>query len=402
MLDGDPWKEEIQKDKNLKGIVDNLRNGWNSWAGGEDGAAIAGGNPQKTEKGRTDWNPKLPFKIDITTHFDENWFKRKYKSGILNGIVNAVKTQAMKRSVGTAAQSSMSGHVYNADTMEPGDKRKLDSIQWKMTNKVAKDYITYLLGWSRKKEAERKDDKSKTIEPTSKLSPDTGVGSSFAKKALGGRGILGRLRQKLFAGGQANNKISVAFQVADWRDGWKIVDEKTGEVISTGEEGNDGKDEGKGGGEAGKGGSGSGKGGGAAGSGAGGGKGTGGNGAGGKAANLDGKELKNLMTLLQRVIRLEDEVGVGPGSKGQNVKNNDADKDAKNGNKSDTNTKDTNTNKDMGGDKEVKPTNESLLNDPFFDREFLEDTEQFEKVREACEGVRGVNALVDDFIQNLV
>ena len=118
---------------------------------------------------------------------------------------------------------------------------------------------------------------------------------------------------------------------------------------------------------------------------------------------MDGKELNNLMTLLQRVIRLEDEVGVGPGSKGQNAKNNDADKnnkeknnadkDAKNGNKSDTNTKDTNTNKEKVA--------ESFINDPFLE-EFLEDTEHFEKVREACEGVRGVNALVDDFIQNLV
>lgn len=43
----------------------------------------------------------------------------------------------------------MAGHEYKADEMLPQDKRKLDSIKWKMTNKVAKDFITYLLGWSR-------------------------------------------------------------------------------------------------------------------------------------------------------------------------------------------------------------------------------------------------------------
>ena len=35
--------------------------------------------------------------------------------------------------------------------MEDSDKRKLDSLQWKMTNKVAKDFISMLLGWSREK-----------------------------------------------------------------------------------------------------------------------------------------------------------------------------------------------------------------------------------------------------------
>ena len=363
------------------------------------------------KEGNKDWNPKLPFQITIETSFDEKWYTHKFKSGLINAAIRAVKTQAMKRSVGTAAQSSMSGHQYTQDEMLPADKRKLDSIRWKMTNAVTKDYIKYLLGWSRKKVALKQKDGKIVPDPSAAaLKMDTGLGEKFAKNAMGGRGILGRLRQKLFAGGTDSNKISVAFQLADPNDGWKIVDEKTGETIKTGEEGKDGKDGkdggkegGKGGAGAGKGGAGSGKGGGAAGSGAGGGKGTGGNGAGGKAANLDGKELNNLMTLLQRVIRLEDEVGVGPGSKGQNAKNNDADKnnkeknnadkDAKNGNKSDTNTKDTNTNKEKVA--------ESFMNDPFLE-EFLEDTEHFEKVREACEGVRGVNALVDDFIQNLV
>ena len=45
----------------------------------------------------------------------------------------------------------------------------------------------------------------------------------MAKKALNNRGILGRLKQKILAGGQSNNVISVCFQMADWRDGWTDV-----------------------------------------------------------------------------------------------------------------------------------------------------------------------------------
>ena len=35
---------------------------------------------------------------------------------------------------------------------------------------------------------------------------------------------------------------------------------------------------------------------------------------------MDQKDIKSLLTLLQRVERIEDEVGVGPGSKGKNKK----------------------------------------------------------------------------------
>ena len=159
MLDSETWKKDIANDKKLKGIVDEMRNGWNQWAGKEDGGALAGGKPEE-KQGSSVWNPRLPFRITIKTNFDENWFKRKYKSGMLNGIINAVKTSAMARSAGTAAASNpeghpewQSGHKFTADEMLPADVKKLDSIRWKMTNKVAKDYVTYLLGWKRKKTA---------------------------------------------------------------------------------------------------------------------------------------------------------------------------------------------------------------------------------------------------------
>ena len=50
--------------------------------------------------------------------------------------------------------------------MLPQDKRKLDSLQWKMTNKVAKDYVALLLGWSRPKE---KYNDAQGMEPTQDL-----------------------------------------------------------------------------------------------------------------------------------------------------------------------------------------------------------------------------------------
>ena len=59
----------------------------------------------------------------------------------------------------------------------------------------------------------------------------------MAEKALGNRGMMGRLMQKLFAGGQANNVISVAFQMADPDDGWTLVDEKTGQPIEVDDNG---------------------------------------------------------------------------------------------------------------------------------------------------------------------
>jgi hypothetical protein len=175
--------------------------------------------------------PLVTCKIDVRTNFGEEWFKRKFKSGILNKMIYAIKTDAMSRAHKTGKEGDMAGHKYSADQMEPSDKRKLDSLQWKMTNKVAKDYISMLLGWSRKKEYTMGEDG--TPKPTGELKPDEAFGAEMAKKALNNRGILGRLKQKILSGGQSNNVISVAFQMADWNDGWTEVQPKEeGEPVS--------------------------------------------------------------------------------------------------------------------------------------------------------------------------
>jgi hypothetical protein len=99
------------------------------------------------------WNPYQACRIDIHTNFDANWFKRKFKSGLLNKLIFAIKTDARSHlSDGAKARDPMANHKYTADEMLPQDTKKLDGIQWKMTNKAAKDFITYFMGWTRKKE----------------------------------------------------------------------------------------------------------------------------------------------------------------------------------------------------------------------------------------------------------
>jgi hypothetical protein len=132
----------------------------------------------------------LSWRIDVTTKFDENWFKRKFKSGFLNKVIDTVKTSIHSHADATKDNDEFRIKKFSADQMEPGDKRKLDSLQWKMTNKVAKDYITLLLGWSRAKKYY--DDQEK--KPVEDLKEDSGFGSQMAKNALSNRGILGRLK----------------------------------------------------------------------------------------------------------------------------------------------------------------------------------------------------------------
>ena len=98
----------------------------------------------------------------------------------------------MAHSANTAAASDKSGHKYTQnDDLEGGELRKLDSIKWKMTNKVAKDFVTIFCGWSRKKEMYQD---GEGFHPAGVLVEDKGFGGKMAKKALGGRGLLGRLK----------------------------------------------------------------------------------------------------------------------------------------------------------------------------------------------------------------
>ena len=246
----------------------------------------------------------------------------------------------------------------------------MNSIKWKMTNKVAKDFISLFCGWSRsKKEMYQEQDEGGVgivYVPTkdSVLTQDKGFGDSMAKKALNGRGIFGRLKNALFAGGTDGSTITVAFQLDDPHNGWTIVEKKDAE----GKEGEDGEEGKEGGGESsssgGKGGSSSGGSGGSSGSSSSSGK-NGGSG-GGKGSTPFGLSPDSPMlapigaqeaqknpkdasgNLAARVKRLEDEVGITP------------------------------------------PTSES--SDPFYE-DFME--ERMELVKEVCDGKRDAYSLIE-------
>ena len=222
MLKKDPWKRNLVQGNELNDHFKQLKLAYAQW---DNGGSARGSKDELYGRAQGDsgtgWTPLVTCKIDVKTNFGEDWFKRKFKSGFLNKMIMGIKTVG-RMGTPDSAKTSMSDHKYTADEMLPQDKRKLDSLQWKMTNKVANDYISLLLGWSRPKEMYKENGQPM---PTAKTPErDEAFGNEMAKKALSNRGLLGRLRQKLFSSGQSNNVISVAFQLADWNDGWTEVD----------------------------------------------------------------------------------------------------------------------------------------------------------------------------------
>lgn len=374
ILKSPPWSKIAASDKEFKGICDSIVTSWKTFNGGNEDSPDRTNITKHVGK-ETSLNPKndvnepnTAMRIIIETKFDDNWYKNKFKSGFLNKMIFGIKTIG-RMGTPSAAKTSMSDHKYTKDEeLNASEKRKLDSLKWKMTNKVAKDYISLLLGWSRKKEYTVDNGEKKFTEA---LKPDKGFGDSMAKKALGGRGFFGRLKQQLFSGQQKSESISVAFQFADPNDGWKFVDSTKKDPGPDGEGGDEGgssEDGSKGGGSSS---SGSGGSSGSSGSsGKGGASGSSGNG--GAAGGAFGSPSSNpelyvpltapqaqknpddaTMNLAARVKRLEDEVGITP------------------------------------------PTSEST--DPF-EEAFME--ERMELVKEVCEGKADVQTLIEHCLEN--
>ena len=239
-LTTEPLKTALSNVKEWKTTWQALSTSWNNWKGKVDDASGGKDNGKDHLQGGAQglsgdgWQPTMSLRIDVQTKFDDDWFKRKFKSGFLNKMIFTIKTGVMSKSSKSeyTQDNEKIGHKYTADEMLPEDKRKLDSLQWKMTNKVAKDYISMLLGWSRSKVL-KYDETGNKVPVDVELQPDKGFGSQMAKKALSNRGILGRLKQKIFAGGQASNAITVAFQMADPNDGWTL-EEKNDSGTSAG------------------------------------------------------------------------------------------------------------------------------------------------------------------------
>ena len=293
----EPWKGEVTgKDKEMKRLADAIMAEWRNW-GGESSTEFGKGIPLKDKNGDRGkekdnaWYWWHTYRIDIRTNFNDDWYKKTFKSGLINAFIRAVKTDA-RAHTSQDAKTQWTNHKYTYDEMLPQEKKKLDSLQWKMTNKVAYSFLTSFLGWSRDKEKYIDESTGKPLPKQGVLDIDEKLGKSLAKSAMGDRGLWGRFKQKMFSGGQANNVISLSFQLADPEDGWKLVDEKTGEEIDTGEDG-----ENPGGGGDGSGGSGDGTGGGE-------GKG----GTGGSGGGNPGSGGSSNLSLSQRLTRAEDKL----------------------------------------------------------------------------------------------
>ena len=210
-----------------KELVDKLKKSWVKFGGKVNSAQKDNQKIKSLDDKDETPRPSLAVKISISTNFTNDWYTHKFKSGLLNKLLFYTKTVMRSNVPDNAKQHvKMAGHEYTQDEMLPQDKRKLDKIKWNMTNKVSKDYISQLLGWSREKTKRKIGENDE--EPVQDLQRDEKFGKQMADKALGNRGLLGRLRQQLFAGGQKSGSIQVAFQMADMNDGWNLVDEEPG------------------------------------------------------------------------------------------------------------------------------------------------------------------------------
>ena len=195
------WAEWLKTDSSLKRCVSELWNGWDTFNGKEPGSTQGGLGPdtRDTTVSEADkkWNPFIPIRIDIQTNFDKNWYINKYKSGLLNKVKNAIKTDIMSHVDKDARKwDKMAGHKYTSDEMLPGDVKKLDKLQWEMTNNVARDYIELLLGWNREKKMTTGDDGKgyKPFTSSDGMQSDPEFGKKMADRALAGRGTMGKLK----------------------------------------------------------------------------------------------------------------------------------------------------------------------------------------------------------------
>ena len=135
-----------------KALVDKLKKGWVKFGGKVNSAQKDNQKFKSLDETDETPRPSLAVKISISTNFTNDWYTHKFKSGLLNKLLFYTKTVIRSNVPDNARQHvKMAGHEYTADEMLPQDKRKLDKIKWNMTNKVSKDYISQLLGWSREK-----------------------------------------------------------------------------------------------------------------------------------------------------------------------------------------------------------------------------------------------------------
>lgn len=116
-----PWTDWLRTDPGMKKHIDDLRKGWATFTGDESAASTGAATDSETSglsKEDKAWDPAVPVRIDIQTNFDDNWYKRKFKSGMLNALIMGFKTSARART-SAGAETEWTGHKYTADEMLP-------------------------------------------------------------------------------------------------------------------------------------------------------------------------------------------------------------------------------------------------------------------------------------------
>lgn len=125
VLKGQNWVGWAKSDKGLNDCIQKLRGGWDVFSGKPEGSSSSDGSDQKDKtpgisEADRKWDPYVPLRIDIQTNFNEDWYKRKFKSGILNKMIFAIKTDARSHiSPDAKARDPMADHKYTADEMLP-------------------------------------------------------------------------------------------------------------------------------------------------------------------------------------------------------------------------------------------------------------------------------------------
>lgn len=89
----------MSSDEGLRAKIDSLWASWKKWQKDNGITPSAGGMFSDVNIPEDDsWIPERAYRIDVTTNFDENWYKRKFKSGLLNKLITGLKNQAMSYS----------------------------------------------------------------------------------------------------------------------------------------------------------------------------------------------------------------------------------------------------------------------------------------------------------------
>jgi hypothetical protein len=135
-LKTEPWASDIKKqtppfnvnlfnkisffgNNNGKNLLEMINDGWTNFtSAGLKGKSGDSGNRGNDKLGKGSvvdnkvWNPRQTYKIEIKTNFNDEWYKKRFKSGFLNKVIMGIKTVGR---MGPGAKTSMSGHKYTQD-----------------------------------------------------------------------------------------------------------------------------------------------------------------------------------------------------------------------------------------------------------------------------------------------